>query len=198
MEEEIFLKNFEKRKETIGLIHRVYLSQLKNSRKYLASTKTKSEVRGGGKKPWRQKGTGNARAGSSRSPLWVGGGVIFGPKPRLVNKKINKKERRLAILSALYLKKQQLTFIEETNFEQFTTIKTKMVLDLITKLGLNLQTKILFVLTKPNRSFWLASRNLKNVEVTSADCLNLKQLLQTSSIIISNNSLKLINTKYGK
>jgi large subunit ribosomal protein L4 len=198
MEDEIFLQNFEKRKETIGLIHRVYLSQLKNSRKYLASTKTKSEVRGGGKKPWRQKGTGNARAGSSRSPLWVGGGVIFGPKPRLVNKKINKKERRLAILSALYLKKQQLTFIEETNFEQFTTIKTKMVLDLITKLGLNLQTKILFVLTKPNRSFWLASRNLKNVEVTSADCLNLKQLLQTSSIIISNNSLKLINTKYGK
>ena len=149
MEDEIFLKNFEKRKETIGLIHRVYLSQLKNSRKYLASTKTTSEVRGGGKKPWRQKGTGNARAGSSRSPLWVGGGVIFGPKPRLVNKKINKKERRLAILSALYLKKQQLTFIEETNFEQFTTIKTKMVLDLITKLGLNLQTKILFVLTKP-------------------------------------------------
>jgi len=198
MEEEIFLKNFEKRKETIGLIHRVYLSQLKNSRKYLASTKTKSEVRGGGKKPWRQKGTGNARAGSSRSPLWVGGGVIFGPKPRLVDKKINKKERRLAILSALYLKKQQLTFIEEANFEQFTTIKTKTVIQLITKLGLNLKTKILFILTKPNKNFWLASRNLKNVEVTSADCLNLKQLLQTNSIIISNNSLKLINTRYGK
>jgi large subunit ribosomal protein L4 len=198
MEDEIFLQNFEKRKETIGLIHRVYLSQLKNSRKYLASTKTKSEVRGGGKKPWRQKGTGNARAGSSRSPLWVGGGVIFGPKPRLVNKKINKKERRLAILSALYLKKQQVTFIEENNFDQFTTIKTKMVLDLITKLGLNSNTKILFILTKPNKNFWLASRNLKNIEVTSVNCLNLKQLLQTSNIIISNNSLKLINTKYGK
>jgi large subunit ribosomal protein L4 len=198
MEDEIFLQNFEKRKETIGLIHRVYLSQLKNSRKYLASTKTKSEVRGGGKKPWRQKGTGNARAGSSRSPLWVGGGVIFGPKPRLVNKKINKKERRLAILSALYLKKQQLTFIEETNFDQFTQIKTKMVLDLITKLGLNLNAKILFILTRPNKNFWLASRNLKNIEVTSVNCLNLKQLLQTSNIIISNNSLKLINTKYGK
>lgn len=198
MEDEIFLQNFEKRKETIGLIHRVYLSQLKNSRKYLASTKTKSEIRGGGKKPWRQKGTGNARAGSSRSPLWVGGGVIFGPKPRLVNKKINKKERRLAILSALYLKKQQLTFIEETNFDQFTQIKTKMVLDLITKLGLNLNAKILFILTRPNKNFWLASRNLKNIEVTSVNCLNLKQLLQTSNIIISNNSLKLINTKYGK
>jgi large subunit ribosomal protein L4 len=92
MEDEIFFQNFEKRKETIGLIHRVYLSQLKNPRKYLASTKTKSEVRGGGKKPWRQKGTGNARAGSSRSPLWVGGGVIFGPKPRLVNKKLIKRK----------------------------------------------------------------------------------------------------------
>ena len=191
MEDEIFLQNFEKRKETIGLIHRVYLSQLKNSRKYLASTKTKSEVRGGGKKPWRQKGTGNARAGSSRSPLWVGGGVIFGPKPRLVNKKINKKERRLAILSALYLKQQQLTFIEETNFDQFTQIKTKMVLDLITKLGLNLNAKILFILTRPNKNFWLASRNLKNIEVTSVNCLNLKQLLQTSNIIISNKSAKI-------
>lgn len=125
MEEEKFFKNPEKKKKAIGLIHKVYLAQLKNSRKYLASTKTKSEVRGGGKKPWRQKGTGNARAGSSRSPLWVGGGVIFGPKPRLVNKKINKKERRLAILSALYLKKQQLTFIEENLFEEFNTIKTK-------------------------------------------------------------------------
>jgi len=110
-------------------------------------------VRGGGKKPWRQKGTGNARAGSSRSPLWVGGGVIFGPKPRLVNKKINKKERRLAILSALYLKKQQLTFIEENLFEEFNTIKTKKILDFIKNLGFNSEEKILFVLTKPNQKF---------------------------------------------
>ena len=102
----IFADNVEKKKRSIGLIHRAYLTQIKNSRKYLASTKTKSEVRGGGKKPWKQKGTGNARAGSSRSPLWKGGGVSFGPKPRVVTKKINKKERRLAILSALYLKKQ--------------------------------------------------------------------------------------------
>jgi large subunit ribosomal protein L4 len=180
------------------LVHRAFVAQSNKKRQGTASTKTRSEIRGGGKKPWRQKGTGNARAGSSRSPLWVGGGVIFGPKPRLVNKKINKKERRLAILSALYLKKQQLTFIEETNFDQFTQIKTKMVLDLITKLGLNLNAKILFILTRPNKNFWLASRNLKNIEVTSVNCLNLKQLLQTSNIIISNNSLKLINTKYGK
>jgi len=198
MEEEKFFKNPEKKKKAIGLIHKVYLAQLKNSRKYLASTKTKSEVRGGGKKPWRQKGTGNARAGSSRSPLWVGGGVIFGPKPRLVNKKINKKERRLAILSALYLKKQQLTFIEENLFEEFNTIKTKKITDFIKNLGFNSEEKILFVLTKPNQKFWLASRNLKNIEVTSATSLNIKQLLKTNKIILSNTGLKLINLTYGK
>ena len=114
--EKIFVNDTEKKKKAIGLIHRVYLTQLKNSRGYLASTKTKSEVRGGGRKPWKQKGTGRARAGSSRSPLWRGGGVSFGPKPRLVSKKVNKKERRLAILSALYLKKQQFIFVNEIVF----------------------------------------------------------------------------------
>jgi len=92
----LFSENGEKKKKAIGLIHRVYLTQLKNSRQYLASTKTKSEVRGGGRKPWRQKGTGNARAGSTRSPLWVGGGVTFGPKPRIVSKKINKKRKKIS------------------------------------------------------------------------------------------------------
>ena len=103
METNLFLDNFTRKKTSIGLIHKVYLVQLKNSRNYLACTKTKSEVRGGGKKPWRQKGTGQARAGSTRSPLWVGGGVSFGPKPRIVSKKINKKEKQLAIFSALNL-----------------------------------------------------------------------------------------------
>ena len=121
----IFTDNVEKKKRSIGLIHRAYLTQIKNSRKYLASTKTKSEIRGGGKKPWKQKGTGNARAGSSRSPLWKGGGVSFGPKPRVVNKKINKKERRLAILSALYLKKQQFIFVDD--FSLNANIKTKSI-----------------------------------------------------------------------
>ena len=85
METKIFLENSERKKKAIGLIHRVYLTQIKNARKYTASTKTKSEVRGGGRKPWKQKGTGRARAGSSRSPLWVGGGVSFGPRPRVVS-----------------------------------------------------------------------------------------------------------------
>ena len=195
---QIFSENVEKKKKAIGLIHRAYLTQLKNSRSYLASTKTKSEVRGGGRKPWKQKGTGRARAGSSRSPLFVGGGVTFGPKPRIVSKKINKKERRLAILSALYLKKKQFTFVNEMAFNNATMIKTKNVLKMISDLGLNTNEKILFILTKPNKQFWLASRNLKNVEVTTSNCLNIEQLLKTTHIILSNTSLDSINSIYGK
>jgi large subunit ribosomal protein L4 len=194
----IFKDNVDKKKRSIGLIHRAYLTQVKNSRKYLASTKTKSEVRGGGKKPWKQKGTGNARAGSSRSPLWKGGGVSFGPKPRTVNKKINKKERRLAVLSALYLKKQQFIFVDDSSFKTNENVKTKTVTKLLSDLGLKNNEKILFILTEPNKQFWLASRNLKNVEVTAANCLNIKQLLSTNHIILSNASLDSINSTYGK
>ena len=190
--------NVDKKKRSIGLIHRAYLTQIKNSRKYLASTKTKSEVRGGGKKPWKQKGTGNARAGSSRSPLWKGGGVSFGPKPRTVSKKINKKERRLAVLSALYLKKQQFIFVDDSSFKTNDGVKTKTVTKLLSDLGLKNNEKILFILTEPNKQFWLASRNLKNVEVTAANCLNIKQLLSTNHIILSNASLDSINSTYGK
>jgi large subunit ribosomal protein L4 len=194
----IFKDNVDKKKRSIGLIHRAYLTQIKNSRKYLASTKTKSEVRGGGKKPWKQKGTGNARAGSSRSPLWKGGGVSFGPKPRTVSKKINKKERRLAVLSALYLKKQQFIFVDDSSFKTNDGVKTKTVTKLLSDLGLKNNEKILFILTEPNKQFWLASRNLKNVEVTAANCLNIKQLLSTNHIILSNASLDSINSTYGK
>lgn len=159
MEEKIFLENSTRKKNAIGLIHKVYLAQLKTSRKYTAFTKTKAEVRGGGKKPWRQKGTGQARAGSTRSPLWVGGGVSFGPKPRTVSKKINKKERRLAVLSAIYLKKKELKFLEEHVFNDFNNIKTKNILNIISDLKLETDSKILFVLTQPNHDFWLATRN---------------------------------------
>nr|YP_009545428.1 ribosomal protein L4 [Mallomonas splendens]AYO28582.1 ribosomal protein L4 [Mallomonas splendens] len=198
METKIFLENDQRKKKAIGLIHRVYLSQLKNSRKYTASTKTKSEVRGGGKKPWRQKGTGQARAGSIRSPLWVGGGVIFGPKPRLVSKKINKKERRLAILSALYLKKKQFIYINEDTFLDFNQIKTKKICNLIKELNLNFNCKILFILSKPNKYFWLSARNLKTVKISTASCVNLEQILKANYIILSSNSLELINSTYGK
>jgi large subunit ribosomal protein L4 len=190
METELFLENFTQNRNAIGLIHRVYLTYLKNKRKYTASTKTKSEVRGGGRKPWRQKGTGRARAGSSRSPLWVGGGVSFGPKPRIVSKKINKKERRLAILSALYLKKQQIKFVEQGSINEFNNVKTKNIIKFITELGINQTEKILFILPMPNKFLWLASRNLKNVEITTGNSINIEQILKTKHIILSSLSLE--------
>lgn len=198
METKIFLANFERKKKAIGLIHRVYLTQIKNARKYNASTKTKSEVRGGGRKPWKQKGTGRARAGSSRSPLWVGGGVSFGPRPRVVSKKINKKERRLAILSALYLKKKQFLFVEDSLFSGSTITKTKQIIKTLNELNLSADSKVLILLTAPNYKLWLAARNLKNIDLTVATCLNIKQLLNTNHIVLSNSSLELINSTYGK
>ena len=198
METKIFLENSERKKKAIGLIHRVYLTQIKNARKYTASTKTKSEVRGGGRKPWKQKGTGRARAGSSRSPLWVGGGVSFGPRPRVVSKKINKKERRLAILSALYLKKKQFLFVEDSIFNTSEITKTKQIIKTLNELNLRSDSKVLILLTAPNRKLWLAARNLKNIDLTVATCLNIKQLLNTNHIVLSHSSLELINSTYGK
>lgn len=198
METKIFLENSQRKKKAIGLIHRVYLSQLKNSRKYNAFTKTKSEVRGGGRKPWRQKGTGRPRAGSLRSPLFVGGGVIFGPKPRSVYKKVNKKEKRLAILSAFYLKKKQFLFLDDQNFAEFHVVKTKKICEILENFQLNKQSKVLFLLPKPNKMFWLSSKNLKNIDVTTANCLNIKQLLKAEHIILSTMSLELIHSTFGK
>jgi large subunit ribosomal protein L4 len=186
-----------KKKKAIGLIHRVYLSLLKNARKYTASTKTKSEVRGGGRKPWRQKGTGNARAGSIRSPLWKGGGVIFGPKPRIVKKKINKKERRLAILSAFYLKETRLIKISDQFFKDFEDKKTKNIVNFVKTFDINNEKKILFILPESNKNFWLATRNLKNIDIATAKSVNLFQLLHAEYIFLSNLSFTLINEIYG-
>jgi len=195
MDKNIFDQKFDleteiKKKKAIGLIHRAYLTQLQNARIYTASTKTKSEVRGGGRKPWRQKGTGNARAGSIRSPLWAGGGVIFGPKPRLVSKKINKKEKQLALSSAFSFKSSQISshpekfLLDELNlFDRI--LKTKTLMEFLSRLGINLNEKTLLILPSVNisKKIWLASRNLKNLEITTMNCLNVCQLLHTNQII---------------
>lgn len=196
--ESILFSDNTKKKKAIGLIHRLYITQLKNAYKHTASTKTKSEVRGGGRKPRPQKGQGYARSGSIRSPLWVGGGVIFGPKPHLVSKKINKKEKRLAILSALYLKKNQWSFINENLFQEFKSYKTKQVIKLFSDLKINIDEKILVILSQPNAQFWESTSNLKNVIVTTANCLNIKELLHAKHIILSQNSLDIINANYKK
>ncbi len=187
------LNNSKIQKNAIGLIHKIYITFMKNKRKYTASTKTRSEVRGGGKKPWRQKGTGKARAGSIRSPLWVGGGVIFGPKPKFIKKKINTKERNLAIISALNLKKQEgkiKTFDENLSYFD-SKLKTKSFIDLyLNPLGLSKLDKVLFVLTKSSKFFWQASKNIKNVTITTIKTLNIEDILKAKYIVISNQILK--------
>jgi large subunit ribosomal protein L4 len=198
METELFSEKLTK-KNAIGLIHRLYITQLKNAYIHTASTKTKSEVRGGGRKPRPQKGQGYARSGSIRSPLWVGGGVIFGPKPHLVQKKINKKEKRLAITSAFYLKKKEWIFVDENKWDQFFEIKTKNIIEFFNKLKINfLKEKILLILEKPNKNLWLACRNLKNIKITTASCLNIKMLLHTNHLLFSSNVLEIINSNYQK
>jgi large subunit ribosomal protein L4 len=191
------MENLQKKK-AIGIIHKMYLIHLKNSYKHLASTKTKSEVRGGGKKPWRQKGTGNARAGSIRSPLWVGGGVTFGPKPHTAYKKINRKERQIGILAALFFKKNYISLAKEEFFEPSNEIKTKNVVNLLSNFNIKETERTLFILSQPNRNFWRSSRNLKNISITTANSLNIGDLLNHKYIIVSNSSLDLINLIYGK
>jgi large subunit ribosomal protein L4 len=202
METKMLLASEQKKIKRIGLIHRIFLTELKNRRRHTASTKTKSEVRGGGRKPWRQKGTGNARAGSIRSPLWVGGGVSFGPRPHLVSKKINKKEKRLGILAALSLKSKIL--IDEQNLSLNTTnsiLKTKNVV-LFFKETLKIPTlsKCLFIVKNSNISsnFSRAAKNLKNIKFVQADSLNISLLLEPEYIICTKEALETISLLYGE
>jgi large subunit ribosomal protein L4 len=198
MEKEIFSEKLTKKK-AIGLIHRLYVTQFKNSQLHTASTKTKSEVRGGGRKPRPQKGQGYARSGSIRSPLWAGGGVIFGPKPRLVKKKINKKEKKLAIISAFYLKRKEFLLINENFFEKFSEIKTKNLTNFLIEKKINLKEEnILIILPEVNKNLWLSSRNLKNLKITTFNCLNIKLLLHSNRILCSENILELIKSNYKK
>ena len=166
------------------LLHRDLLRHFSSQRQGTVSTKTRSEVRGGGRKPWRQKGTGRARAGSNRSPLWKGGGVIFGPKPKMVSLKLNKKERRLALQTLLYNKKNNILIIE--NLENaIIEPKTKSFLKICQDCAINLDQKILVIVSKKTKSFKFATQNLKNVELISASNLNTLSLLKAKQIILT-------------
>ena len=132
------------------IVHRSLRLQMANNRQGTASTKTRSEVRGGGRKPWRQKGTGRARAGSIRSPLWRGGGVIFGPKPRNYSHKMNRKEKRLALSTAFQSRSEDLTVIEDFA-EKFIKPRTKELVQAITRWGVDIEDKILLVLPSTYR-----------------------------------------------
>jgi large subunit ribosomal protein L4 len=166
------------------LIHRDILRHQTSQKQGTISTKTRSEVRGGGRKPWQQKGSGRARAGSNRSPLWKGGGVIFGPKPRKVTLKLNKKERKLALQTLLYNKRNNISVID--NLEAaIESPKTKAFNALCNNCEIDLNQKTLVVVSKKNAPLKLSTRNIKNVELISASNLNTHSLLKANQILLT-------------
>ena len=152
-----------------------------------ASTKTRSEVSGGGRKPYKQKGTGNARQGSTRSPQWPGGGIVFGPKPRKYDKKQNRKERRLALKSALTSKIQEkeLVVVENLNLE---SNKTKAFNEMLAKLNVN--GKALIVCATENENLYLAARNNRQVAVMTVSEVNVLDLVAVDYLVIDESSVK--------
>jgi large subunit ribosomal protein L4 len=169
--------------------------QLHNSRQGTSSTLTKSEVRGGGKKPWKQKGTGRARAGSSRSPLWRGGGVIFGPKPREFDIKMNRKERRLALRTALQSRTDDLVVVEE--FESnLTTPKTKEFVQALKRWGVDAEQKILLILDQKQENTYRSARNVARVRVITANNLNVFDLLHADRIVMTTTALDVVKATY--
>lgn len=175
------------------IVHRALQQQNKLNRQFTASTKTRSEIRGGGRKPWKQKGTGNARAGSNRSPLWKGGGVIFGPKPKVINKKLNRKEFQLALRTLIYNQRSKLEVFNKIDIEN---TKTK---ELSTKLfSTKNQQKTLVILAKPNKNVQLAMKNIPNVETILVSNLNIRALLGNEKIVTENEALQMIPKIYKK
>ncbi|MDJ0615572.1 MAG: 50S ribosomal protein L4 [Calothrix sp. MO_192.B10] len=178
------------------IVHRALVRQMTNARQGTASTKTRSEVRGGGRKPWRQKGTGRARAGSIRSPLWRGGGVIFGPKPRDYNLKMNRKERRLALRTAFASRLEDLIVVEEFS-EQFSRPKTKDLVGAIARWGAPADEKTLLILSERSENVYLSARNAEKVKLIVADQLNVYDLLHADKIVVTASALEKIQEVYS-
>ena len=198
--EQIGQKTFEmkvaKEETASHVVHRALVRQLNNARQGTANTKTRSEVRGGGRKPWRQKGTGRARAGSTRSPLWRGGGVIFGPKPRDFNLDMNRKERRLALRTAFAGRIDDLIVVEE--FEtQLARPKTKELLAALARWGIDAESKILLIVAERIDNIYLSARNIENVKLLVANQLNVFDLLHADKVIVTASALEKIQEVYS-
>ena len=175
-------------------MHEVVVNYLANQRQGTQSTKTRTEVRGGGIKPWRQKGTGRARQGSIRAPQWTGGGVALGPKPRDYRYPVNKKVRRLALKSALSSKVQESELIVLDAFEA-SEIKTKQVADLLKNLGVT--EKVLFVLPENDKNFVFSARNIRGVDTTFVGTINTYEVLSHTKCIILKDAVAKLEEVYA-
>ncbi len=174
------------------LFYDVIKMQMANARRGTASSKTRSEVRGGGRKPWKQKGTGRARAGTIRSPLWKGGGCAFGPKPRDYSIKVTKKVKKLALCSALTMKLQQekLVILEKI---ELTEIKTRTLESILKGLGV----KKVLIIDENNMNLELSARNIPYVKVMSPEGLNLYDILYYDELYITQPCLEKIQRRLG-
>ncbi|MCG5058742.1 MAG: 50S ribosomal protein L4 [Limnoraphis sp. WC205] len=178
------------------IVHRALVRQMNNARQGTACAKTRSEVRGGGRKPWRQKGTGRARAGSIRSPLWRGGGVIFGPKPRDYSQKMNRKERRLALRTALQSRTADLVVVEEF-LEQLPRPKTKDLVAAMSRWGVGAESKVLLILPEKQENVYLSGRNIARMRICLADSINVYDILNADYIVTTPAALEKIQEVYG-
>ena len=171
-----------------AIIYDVVKMQLASRRSGSASTKTRSDVRGGGKKPWRQKGTGRARAGTSRSPIWRGGGIVFGPHPRDYSYSIPKKVRKKAIISALSMKfkENKMLVLKDFPMEKISTRIFKGVVDLFSL------KKALFVIDETNEVLLKSSRNIENVKMIRSEGINVYDILNHEHLILLEPSVKKI------
>ncbi|MBC7824255.1 MAG: 50S ribosomal protein L4 [Candidatus Parcubacteria bacterium] len=179
------------------VVHRALVRQLANQRQGNASTKTRAEVRGGGRKPWRQKGTGRARAGSIRSPLWRGGGVIFGPKPRDYTIKMNRKERRLALRTAFQSRVTDLIVVEDFA-AQLPRPKTREMVQALSRWGIEPDKKVLIIMAERNEMVYLSARNIEKLRLISANNLNVFDLLAADYIVATPAALEKIQEVYGE
>ena len=185
-----------KESTAVDLLHRAVLRQQAHSRQGTASTLTRSEVRGGGRKPYKQKGTGRARQGSIRTPLRPGGGIIFGPKPRKYNLEMNRKERRLALRTALMSRISDAKIIKDFG-SKLEVPKTSEIVALLKRVGIDSDVKILIILNKPSEIIKRSIKNLEKVKLISADQLNVFDLLNANSLVIGEDALSTIKEVYG-
>ena len=175
------------------LVHMAVVNQLANNRQGTQSAKTRSEVSGGGRKPWRQKGTGHARQGSTRSPQWTGGGVVFAPKPRDYSFKMNKKEKRAALCSVLSSKvaESQIIVLDEFKLDE---IKTKKFVEVMNNLK---ASKALVVLEGENKNVVLSGRNIPTVKVTATNEINTYDVLKYETLVVTKAAVEKLEEVYA-
>ena len=175
------------------LVHMAVVNQLANNRQGTQSAKTRSEVSGGGRKPWRQKGTGHARQGSTRSPQWTGGGVVFAPKPRDYSFKMNKKEKRIALLSALSSKvaDNKIVVLDAFNLDE---VKTKKFAEVMSILKVD---KALVVIEGENKNVVLSGRNIPTVKVSATNEINTYDVLKYETLVVTKAAVEKLEEVYA-